>query len=145
MKIIIKRAEKEDKTKILKIEKACFKNPYNKNQINLAFTKYNYYLARVNQRIIGFILASFLQQKNKVAVRRIAVAPFCQRKGAGKLMIAKIGKESKRKNLKIITVIVRRKNKKAINFYQKLGFILTKKLPRYYSPKEDGLKMEQKI
>lgn len=92
------------------------------------FTKY----ARViqmkeNGQIMGFAVFYCNDDKDKNAyLSLIAVSPKYRNRGVGKSLIDEVVEQSKVAGMKRLALEVRKSNRVAIKFYEKLGFILAK-------------------
>ena len=139
--------EEEDLVEVVEVNRICLPEnypPYFFLDIHTNYPK-TFLVAEVENRLAGYVLcrielgASELN-KSKVAkkghVVSIAVLPQYRRRGIGKsLMIASmkamLGYEASESYLE-----VRVSNQPAINLYEKLGFVIARKIPEYYNDGE---------
>lgn len=129
---MIRKFELADLPEILKIEHKAFpKTAYNKDIFRYFWQNYpETFLVYVsdNSKVVGYIIYT-----DRGHVISIAVAPSHRRR--------KIGTKLMRIVLRTVgyaEVEVRRSNRVAIAFYQKLGFKCEGKIPNYYGD-EDAL------
>ena len=139
----IRPTKKDDLEAIISIEKLSFNSPYtddmvkyivyNKNAINL--------VAEKEGEIIGYIFA-VLRTKREGHVISIAIRPDFRKKGVGLNLIKEIIKILKVNKANKLILEVNIANQGAINFYEKLGFNMTKTIEKYYDNREDAYEME---
>ena len=84
-----------------------------------------FWIARVDNIPVGYISA--YQEKDTVWIKKLYILSEEQGKGYGNTLMNKA--ISHFKDLTIISLCVHNKNLSAQNFYKKLGFKITKKLP----------------
>ena len=99
-------------------------------------TKY-YYIAKVNDRCVGYIGSSFMI--DHFDILSIAVLNDYRKKGVATKLLQKIFEKANIINVKKIFLEVRCSNIPAINFYEKIGFNKISTRKNYYeSPSEDA-------
>jgi len=72
----------------------------------------------------------------------LAVHPEFRRGGIGKVLIAEAISEAKAKDIRMVTLEVRRSNLAARSLYRKLNFEERRLRSNYYGPGEDSIVME---
>lgn len=83
-----------------------------------------FFLAFENEFCLGFVSCENKYQKNKVTrIHKIYILPEAQGKGIGKLLIDKVVSIAKKNHSEVISLNVNKFNT-ALNFYQKLGFVI---------------------
>jgi ribosomal-protein-alanine N-acetyltransferase len=105
-------------------------------------------LAIVNQagkdRPVGFYLARSLCEN--LEILKIGVAPECQRKGIGTILMESAYAEGIKRGCSRCFLEVRRSNMQAISFYQKHRFKISGTRLNYYKdPVEDAWIMERNL
>jgi ribosomal protein S18 acetylase RimI-like enzyme len=79
--------------------------------------------AMVNQRAVGYILAQY--EDDSIHVARLAIAPEFQQQGIGSILMNELEQIGKNLNGSEYTLNTYSGNTSAIQFYEKLGFIIT--------------------
>jgi [ribosomal protein S18]-alanine N-acetyltransferase len=92
-------------------------------------------------RILGFVF-SILLSRSDARILMLAVDPQMRGRGLGTVLYREFRRECGLKGIRHITLEVRVSNNVAIHFYQKLGFQVTGRVPRYYSNGEDAFRMD---
>ena len=90
--------------------------------------------------MVGFIVG-IVEPDRTGHVTTLGVAPEHRRRGIAQRMLLKVEEGFKRRGVRITRLEVRSVNTGAQDLYQKLGFAVTQRLPRYYSNGGDGLLM----
>ncbi len=105
-------------------------------------------VAKVNKKIVGFIIARLIMSENtsyEIEIYNICVAGRHRRNSIGKSFIEKATKTSKQ-NIKSIWLDVRKSNESALSFYRKLNFkIIYTRKDFYRNPTEDGLVLKMEV
>lgn len=138
----------EDLPQVMEIENLCFLHPYkekdliyeiNENPVsNVWVIEYSNKSLGLKQ-IVGFV--DYWVTFDSGTICQIAVHPDIQRSGIGTIMMEEVKKDAYAKRVKTLTLEVRKSNIKAINFYQKHGFVVSHKKEGYYSNGEDAIYM----
>ncbi len=90
--------------------------------------------------MVGFIVG-LTEPHHTGHITTIGVAPEHRRRGVARLMLAKVEESFRRHDVRTIRLEVRSINIGAQTLYRNLGFVVTQRLPRYYSNGGDGLLM----
>ena len=90
--------------------------------------------------MVGFIVG-IVEPDRTGHITTLGVAPEHRRRGIAHRMLLKVEEGFKRRGVRITRLEVRSVNAGAQDLYQKLGFAVTQRLPRYYSNGGDGLLM----
>ena len=90
--------------------------------------------------MVGFIVG-IVEPDATGHVTTLGVAPEHRRRGVAQRMLLKVEEGFRRRGVRITRLEVRSVNTGAQDLYQKLGFAVTQRLPRYYSNGGDGLLM----
>ncbi|MGQ9470002.1 MAG: ribosomal protein S18-alanine N-acetyltransferase [Nitrososphaerales archaeon] len=142
--LMLRRCKEKDLNQVLKIERICFKHPYDYSTFLYFLMREpdGFYVAEENGRIIGYVISSVISGKGIII--SIAVIPEFRRKGIGsKLMEESLNFLSKK--VDYVELQVRISNIEAISFYKKLGFKEIGLISNYYSDGEDALIMSKSI
>ena len=99
-------------------------------------TTRKYFVAVKNNIPIGYIgLFNTIDDCNIIG---IAVLQDKQRQGIGSLLLNKAKEYARENNIKTLSIEVDTKNDKAINFYKKVGFLVTNIRKNYYKNNSDA-------
>ena len=90
--------------------------------------------------MVGFIVG-IVEPDRTGHITTLGVAPEHRRRGIAQRMLLKVEEGFRRRGVRITRLEVRSVNAGAQDLYQKLGFAVTQRLPRYYSNGGDGLLM----
>ena len=90
--------------------------------------------------MVGFIVG-IVEPDRTGHITTLGVAPEHRRRGIAQRMLLKVEEGFRRRGVRITRLEVRSVNTGAQDLYQKLGFAVTQRLPRYYSNGGDGLLM----
>ncbi len=94
--------------------------------------------------MVGFIIG-LTEPHHTGHITTIGVAPEHRRRGVAQLMLAKVEESFRRREVRTIRLEVRSINLGAQTLYRNLGFVVTQRLPRYYSNGGDGLLMVKSL
>ncbi|OFZ78631.1 MAG: ribosomal-protein-alanine N-acetyltransferase, partial [Bdellovibrionales bacterium RIFOXYD1_FULL_44_7] len=92
-----------------------------------------------DKQILGYIVFWLLFDECQVLT--LAVDPESRGRGYAKLLIRQAIKEAVKKDVRKITLEVRKSNLPAINLYQQFGFVVSRVLKSFYSNGEDAYLM----
>lgn len=122
MDIQIKRANAYDLEQINNIEKTLEHRILSYDILNSTLNKdiYYYFVATINDNIIGYVAAEFLA--DHLDLLAVAVLAEYRRQNIATSLLNKLFDICKEQNISDIFLEVRCNNLKAINFYEKLGF-----------------------
>lgn len=93
-----------------------------------------------NGMMVGFIVG-LIEPDHTGHVTTVGVAPEHRRHGLARRMMEKAEEGFRRRNVRIVRLEVRSINTGAQQLYRNLGYVVTQRLPRYYSNGGDGLLM----
>jgi [ribosomal protein S18]-alanine N-acetyltransferase len=91
--------------------------------------------------IIGFVFGVLLSRTD-ARILMLAIDSRMRGRGLGVILYREFQRECALKGIQNITLEVRVSNVIAIHFYEKLGFQITGRVPRYYSNGEDAFRMD---
>lgn len=113
---MIRQCTEKDIPQVAEIEKLSFKHPYPA----FVFKKYlraKFLVAEEMGKITGYIIGVKMGEKGIII--SLAVHPDYRRKGYGKKLVEELVKIM---DIKIMELQVRIRNKRALKFYQSVGF-----------------------
>jgi ribosomal-protein-alanine N-acetyltransferase len=88
----------------------------------------------------GFVVASLLPPQAELEL--IAVAAASQRRGLARRLFAELAAELRAARLTEVILEARASNQQALDFYQRMGWLVSGRRTRYYqNPEEDALLM----
>jgi ribosomal-protein-alanine N-acetyltransferase len=94
--------------------------------------------------MVGFIVG-LVEPDHTGHVTTLGVAPEHRRRGIAQRMMERVEDGFRRRGVRMIRLEVRSINTGAQQLYRNLGFVVTQRLPRYYSNGGDGLLMVKSI
>ncbi len=153
-RIRIRPASMDDLDSVIAINIECLPEHYLRSFWIEHIEKWNdlFYVAEVNNEIVGYALAriensSPFTKFSKVGhIVSIAVREKYRRKGiATMLMSALIYTLKTMYGVEEVYLEVRVSNEPAIKLYQKLGFVIAKRIEQYYLDGEDAYLMIKKL
>lgn len=108
-------------------------------------TVWSGWVAVVNDRVVGFLLARVVVDEMEVGF--LGVAPDYRRRGIAKQLVVEALAEAQRRRLRAVFLEVRKSNRSAQRLYQRLGFRLLRIRKDYYPgpPSEDALVLHRSI
>jgi ribosomal-protein-alanine N-acetyltransferase len=107
---------------------------------------YNYWqegfiVAEEDGQIIGFIFG-IMMSRTEARILMLAVDPRYRGRGYGSVLYREMQRQCAIKGMGSISLEVRVSNLVAIHFYEKMGFQLVGRIPKYYSNDEDAFRMQ---
>jgi len=134
----IRYVEESDLDEIQKIEEDSFFCPFSKKQFLYLYIDYRktFFVVEKNKEVLGYIVG--VKGFRKITIASIAVKENWRRKGIATKLVNYLIKKVRGK-IKMIELQVRISNKKAIMFYEKMGFIYNNILTSYYPNGEDAV------
>jgi len=144
-KLTIRKFLPSDIDKIVEIEKASFRQgAYSKTRLENLSKKHpnDFLVAQLADKKVGYIIA-YNKAGGWIDFVSLAVDKKYQKLGIGKKLVVFVLNRFRKKGLKKASLEVRTTNKRAISFFQNLGFKTTKVIKRYYRDGEDAYLMEK--
>ncbi len=90
--------------------------------------------------MVGFVIG-LIEPDHTGHITTVGIAPEHRRRHLGKRLMAEVEKGFKERSVRIVRLEVRSLNIPAQKLYQRLGYSITQRLPKYYSNGGDGLLM----
>jgi ribosomal-protein-alanine N-acetyltransferase len=90
--------------------------------------------------LVGFIVG-LVEPDRTGHITTLGVAPEHRRRHIGEQMLTRMEDGFRRRHVRTVRLEVRSVNTGAQELYRKLGYVVTQRLPRYYSNGGDGLLM----
>jgi len=88
----------------------------------------------------GFVIG-LIEPDHTGHITTVGVSPDHRRRHLAKRLMAEVEKGFRRRNVRLVRLEVRSLNIPAQKLYQRLGYAVTQRLPKYYSNGGDGLLM----
>jgi ribosomal protein S18 acetylase RimI-like enzyme len=146
MEFKIKKADRNDVEEIIKLNQELFNYEFNSgfdNSLDLNWTKNNkkYFEKSItdknslvlvciyNEEVVGYLIGRIENPEDYRKIKSIAevdnmfILEEFRKKGVGKKLVEGFVKWAKKKDVEKIRVVASSKNKKAIEFYKKFGFV----------------------
>lgn len=130
----------------IKLASETLPERYNPSLFNYFYETFpqGFIVAEKAHKIIGFIIG-VKTNPEYVKILMLSVLELYRRQNIGSALLIRFLKEISIENVKYIELEVRTDNKKAIKFYQKHGFKITKKITEFYQNGEDAYTMKRDI
>jgi len=142
----IRRFKPADMDRVLEIERACFgKDAYDRKLFAVYGRKCEnlFLLAEGTRAVDGYSITCVAGKSGNLvaSLESIAVAPRARGCGAASLLLKSTIRRLKLQGVHRITLMVRRSNAVALQFYERRGFSAVRRAPGYYEDGEEGLVM----
>lgn len=141
-------ASESDISSVARIELATIQPPWKESQfLQELEKKFSQFWVvtddETDEQLFGYVVFSFPAEQ--AHIQTIAVDPKFQRTGIASYLIRKMIQFVSNKKGESIILEVRAGNSAAIQFYQKIGFVILRTLRKFYPDGEDGFVMIYKI
>ncbi|HVA40538.1 MAG TPA: ribosomal protein S18-alanine N-acetyltransferase [Candidatus Binataceae bacterium] len=149
----VREATVRDLARILEIERLAFAQPWSldsfKRELMLPFSRIMVAAqvqtmqpvqAETRGQPVGFLCRWLVA--DECHILNVAVHPELRRSGIAMALMAEAIDEAKAKNIRLVTLEVRRSNVAARSLYRKLNFEERRLRTNYYGPGEDAIVME---
>ena len=101
-------------------------------------------MAEVEGVVVGYVGSESVL--DSADIMNVAVSPNYRRQGIAEALINALSDALRAKDIRFLMLEVRVSNMPAIALYEKLGFIVAGRRPRYYSsPREDAYVMRKEL
>jgi ribosomal-protein-alanine N-acetyltransferase len=94
--------------------------------------------------MVGFIVG-LVEPDHTGHVTTLGVSPEHRRRGIAQKMLQRVEEGFRKRGVRMVRLEVRSVNSGAQQLYRNLGFVVTQRLPRYYSNGGDGLLMVKSL
>lgn len=145
--VTIREMLETDIDKVLEIEEEAFTTPWSKEAFTMELTKNllaKYIVAQVDEKIVAYGGIWLILDEGHVT--NIAVLSEYRGKGIGEKIVKGLIRICTSREIRAITLEVRKSNEVAKNLYKKLGFIEFGIRPKYYlDNQEDAIVMWKTI
>ncbi|KTG30480.1 ribosomal protein S18-alanine N-acetyltransferase [Haloferax profundi] len=141
--VIVRRAERADLLDVLRIERACFSEPWPYSAFELFVDEPAFLVAARGTEILGYVVADVMPNHgNDIGhVKDLAVRPEARGNGLGRRLLLDALTAMTIAGAAVVKLEVRASNEPARNLYQSVGFRPARRVPRYYGDGEDAFIM----
>lgn len=142
LKANILELKNEDVLAVAEIEKECFSKPWSEKAIKTEINNdlSHFVVEKVGNEVVGY--GGMYSVMGEGYIYNIAVKFKYRRFGIGKDIVNELVNYSKNKNLKFLSLEVRKSNTPAINLYSNCGFEYVGNRKNFYTdPIEDAIIM----
>lgn len=144
--MIIRKMTQADVPAIAELEKICFSDPWSENSIASELdNRLSYWLvAEENDKVVGYVGSQSVL--DSADMMNVAVDPEYRKQGIGEALVGELLVHLKEKKIISLFLEVRVSNMPAIALYEKLGFTVAGRRPKYYrNPREDALILRKEL
>lgn len=138
--MIILKMDTSHVSQVAELEKISFNDPWSLNSIASELQNpLAYWLVAVSdEQVMGYVGSQTVM--GETDMMNIAVHPNFRRQGIAEALVSALVDDLKSQGSHCLTLEVRASNEPAKKLYEKLGFLLIGKRPKYYrNPREDSL------
>ena len=142
----IRQMQARDIPAIAELERQTFSAPWSENTIRSSFDNRIscWFVAEVDGIVVGYIGSEAVL--DSADMMNVAVAPDYRRQGIAEALVNALSEALREKDIRFLMLEVRVSNAPAIALYEKLGFTVAGRRPRYYSnPREDAYVMRKEL
>ena len=142
----IRQMQARDIPAIAELERQTFSAPWSENTIRSSFDNRIscWFVAEVDGIVVGYIGSEAVL--DSADMMNVAVAPEYRRQGIAEALVNALSEALREKDIRFLMLEVRVSNAPAIALYEKLGFTVAGRRPRYYSnPREDAYVMRKEL
>ena len=136
----IRKMTAADVAQIAELEKVCFSDPWSEKSIasELENDLSVWLVAVEGETVAGYVGSQSVL--GETDMMNIAVSPDYRRRGIGEKLVTELVIQLQAEGNRSLMLEVRASNTPAQKLYEKLGFRMVGRRPRYYhNPKEDAL------
>ena len=144
--ITIQRMTDEDLDEVVRLEKICFSDPWNRKcfEEELGHQFCMPLVVRLDHKIVGYACLWYVDEQMEIA--NFAVSPEFRRRGIGRRLMEEVLLESGEKGCTSVILSVRESNLPAKYLYKEFGYVEVGRRKRYYRyPVEDAVIMVKEL
>jgi len=144
----IRLATEHDLGELFRLEQVAFETDrFTKDQIDYLLTRSRatVFVIELGGAPAGAAYVLWRRRHGAARLYNIAIDPRFQGMKLGARLLAECELEAARRGCRAMTLEVRQDNERAIAFYERKGFTITRSLPDYYEDGMAGLKMAKDI
>lgn len=136
----------DDMFPAIKLASKTLTEQYNPSLFNYFYETFpqGFIVAEKAHKIVGFIIGvKTISETAKILM--LSVSESHRNQNIGSALLTRFLKEILNENVKHVELEVRTDNEKAIKFYEKHGFKITEKIPKFYQNGEDAYTMKRSL
>lgn len=144
--MMIRQMQTQDIPAVAELERLIFADPWSENSIRSSFDNRisSWFVAEENGVVVGYIGSEAVL--DSADMMNVAVSPDYRRQGIAEGLVNALSDALLQKKIRFLMLEVRVSNAPAIALYEKLGFTVAGRRPRYYSnPREDAYVMRKEL
>lgn len=133
---------------LVELEQTCFRDYYAPHRfMRVQFKTYVRneralcFVVTRGSSLLGYVAGLVGRGQARARLDSLAVHPHHHGRGVGSRLLRRFLTEAKRRGCAGVTLEVAIANERALRFFDERGFRGTSRLPGYYTPRHDGLRM----
>ena len=144
--IKVRKFQPNDMFSVIKLASETLTENYSSSLFNYFCETFpqGFIVAEKHHKIIGFIVGMPTSLEN-ARILMLSISEAQRRQNIGSELLKQFLIEAAQQNIENIELEVRTDNTKAIKFYEKHGFKIIDKLPKFYQNEEDAYTMKKTI
>ena len=142
---MIRPVEASDATGVYAVERECFHDPYPSKFLDalIKTERDRFFVAVEDGNIVGYAVATASGKDAHVV--SVAVSPRCRGRGIGTALLSAVTRKLLDEGVEEIHLEVRKGNRAAISFYERMGFRTFSEITHYYADGEAALVLKRLI
>ena len=126
---------------VAELERLCFSEPWSEASLALLLTDAAVgYVCELDGRAVAYVGMMLAYDEGQIT--NVAVHPDARRQGMGRALMETAAREARARGLLQIALEVRASNQAAISLYERDGYAIAGRRPRFYrNPTEDAFVM----
>jgi ribosomal-protein-alanine N-acetyltransferase len=135
---LIRLVEASDAPGVYAVEKVCFHDPYPSRFLDalIKTERDRFFVAVEDEKVVGYAVATASRKDGHLV--SVAVNPPCRRRGIGTALLSAVTRRLVEERVHEIHLEVRKGNRAAMSFYERMGFRIFSEITHYYSDGEDA-------
>jgi len=142
---LIRPVKASDATGVYAVERECFRDPYPSKFLDalIKMERDRFFVADEDGKIVGYAVTTASGKDGHIV--SVAVKPRCRRRGIGTALLSAVTRKLVEEGVEDIHLEVRKGNRAAISFYERMGFRAFSEIRHYYTDGEDALVLKRLI
>jgi ribosomal-protein-alanine N-acetyltransferase len=142
---LIRPVKASDTTDVYAVERECFTDPYPSKFLDalIKTERDRFFVADEDGKIVGYAVATASGRDGHIV--SVAVNPGCRRRGIGTALLSAVTRRMAEEGVEDIHLEVRKGNRAAISFYERMGFRALSEIKHYYTDGEGALVLKRLI
>ncbi|GAB7009584.1 ribosomal protein S18-alanine N-acetyltransferase [Halorubrum trueperi] len=137
----VRRAELADLLAVVRIERACFSDPWPYDAFERLIDEPAFLVAERDDGVVGYVIADATPNHGRDIghIKDLAVRPDARDRGIGRTLLRSALARLRAVGVAVVRLEVRESNEIARSLYAKEGFEPVRRVPGYYRDGEDAL------